>query len=233
VFPVLGRIQELIQTGLKEIQVNIRMKTKQHAVHALHRLGEGNSVARIEGFDYAVIGDVHEIFGRIEGDPIGVFPSERGLDLPTPHQEISPSTLDNSDVLYAMDKVLVISSITADYHLLESGKIDAIIAHQGPNLRNIVFQADALPAEPFIEERALTIALVAPRHQDDLVLEHLSPTIEDGPDLELSLLLPGKTKVLRLYDRVGLTGIQLESALSRIKEDNLPIAQFLDSTIQC
>ena len=91
--------------------------------------------------------------------------------------------LNDPDVLDPIRKVLVVSAITADHHILESGKMDAIVAHQRPNLRDIVFQPCALGTEPFIKERALMIPLLASRRQDDIVLEHFGPAVKYGSDL--------------------------------------------------
>jgi len=125
--------------------------------------------------------------------------------------------LDDPDILYPIDEVLVISAIGPDHHILEPGEMDAILAHQRPNLRDIVLQAGAFDAELFIEERALSIPLVASRCQDDLVLEHFSAAVEDGSDLQLAVLVPGEADVLRFYDRIVFKGTQLENSLSRVK----------------
>jgi hypothetical protein len=85
--------------------------------------------------------------------------------------------------------------------------VDAILAHQRPNLRDIVLQAGAFDAELLIEERGLLIPLVASRRQDDLVLEHFSPAVEDRSDLAFAILVPREPDVLRLYDGIGFTGI--------------------------
>jgi hypothetical protein len=110
----------------------------------------------------------------------------------------------------------MVSAIAPDYHVLESGKMDTILAHQRPNLRDIVFQIVALDAEGFIEERALLIPLVASRHWDNLVLKYFSPTVEDSSDRQFAVLIPGEPDVLRFYNVILFIGIQLKNGLSRL-----------------
>ena len=105
------------------------METQQHVKSAGHGLGEGDSIARVEGFDHAVVGDVHKVVGRVDGDPVSVPAFEGGFDLAAPDQQIGLVVPDDPDVLYPVGKVLMVGAIAPDHHVLESGEMDAVLAH--------------------------------------------------------------------------------------------------------
>jgi len=57
------RIQQLIDACPKEAYVYVGVKSEQYKEVPVHVLGKGNSITRVKGFDYAMVGDVQKILG--------------------------------------------------------------------------------------------------------------------------------------------------------------------------